>query len=101
MSSERKIEANRRNAEKSCGPRSDEGKSRSRLNALKHGMRAKILVLPGEDQEACQGRVDGWIDSLGPRNDVEHYLAERAARITLQLDRIERAYVARDVGQYQ
>ena len=91
MSSEKKIEANRRNGRKSAGPKSDEGKSRSRLNALKHGMRANLLVLPGEDAEACQGRVDGWIDSLKPRNEAEQYLAERAARISLQLDRIERA----------
>ena len=58
-------------------------------------MRANLLVLPGEDAEACQGRVDGWIDSLGPRNEAEQYLAERAARISLQLDRVERAYLAR------
>jgi hypothetical protein len=95
MSSEKKIEANRRNGRKSAGPKSDEGKKRSRLNALKHGMRANLLVLPGEDAEACQGRVDGWIDSLKPRNEAEQYLAERAARISLQLDRIERAHLAR------
>ena len=95
MVSENKIEANRRNAQKSTGPKSAEGKSRSRLNGLKHGMRANLLVLPGEDAEACQGRVDGWIDSLKPRDEAEQYLAERAARISLQLDRIERAHLAR------
>ncbi len=95
MSSETKTEANRRNAQKSSGPKTNEGKSRSRLNALKHGMRANLLVLPGEDREACQARVDAWTDSLGPRNEAERYLAERTARITLQLDRIERAHVAR------
>jgi hypothetical protein len=95
MASANKTEANRRNAQKSSGPKSAEGKSRSRLNALKHGMRANLLVLPGEDAEACQGRVDAWTDSLKPRNEAEDYLAQRAARLTLQLDRIERAYVAR------
>ena len=96
MSSAKKTEANRRNAQKSSGPQQIDGKSRSRLNALKHGMRANLLlVLPGEDAEACQARVDAWTDSLEPRNEAERYLAERTARITLQLDRIERAYVAR------
>src|SRR2546421_192930 len=38
---------NRRNAQKSTGPRTDEGKARSRFNALKHGMTAQIPVLPG------------------------------------------------------
>ena len=94
-SSEKKIEANRRNAQKSTGPKSAEGKSRSRLNALKHGMRATLLVLPGEDAEAFQGRVDAWTDDLKPRNQVEQYLVDRAARVSWQLDRIERAYVAR------
>ena len=95
MASEKKIEANRRNAQKSTGPKSAEGKSQSRFNALKHGMRANLLVLPGEDGEEFQARVDGWTDDLKPRNQREQYLIERAARVSWQLDRIERAYVAR------
>jgi hypothetical protein len=54
-----------------------------------------LLVLSGEDAEACQGRVDAWTATLKPRDEIEQYLAERAARLSLQLDRIERAYVAR------
>ena len=95
MASEKKIEANRRNAQKSTGPKSAEGKSQSRFNALKHGMRANLLVLPGEDGEEFQARVDGWTDDLKPRNQREQYLIERAARVSWQLDRIKRTYVAR------
>src|SRR5438045_1517954 len=47
--SQRKIEANRANALKSTGPRTAEGKTRSSMNALKHGLRARTLILPGED----------------------------------------------------
>ena len=90
-----RAEANRRNAQKSTGPRTAEGKDRSRFNAVKHGLTAKTLVLPGEDPEALQLRLDGWNDSLKPKNDLEHYLVERAVRVSWQLDRADRAEVAR------
>ena len=45
MASIRQIEANRLNAQKSCGPRDTE---RSRRNALKHGLAGRGIVLPEE-----------------------------------------------------
>src|SRR5882762_5349783 len=42
--SERKLEANRENAKRSTGPRTVEGKARSRFNALKHGLLAKQIM---------------------------------------------------------
>ncbi len=93
-----RAEVNRRNAQKSTGPRSAEGKERSRFNAVKHGMTAKTLVLPGEDPEALQHRLDGWVGSLKPRNELEEYLVERAVRVSWQLDRADRAEVARLTG---
>ena len=90
-----RAEANRRNARKSTGPRTAEGKDRSRFNAVKHGLTAKTLVLPGEDADALQLRLDGWSESLKPTNDLEQYLVERAVRVSWQLDRADRAEVAR------
>ena len=55
-----KLEANRRNAQKSTGPRTEEGKDRSKLNAVKHGMRAETLVLLDEDPQALEDRRAAW-----------------------------------------
>ena len=49
MATPAQITANRANAQKSTGPRSAEGKSASRFNALKHGIDAASIVIPGED----------------------------------------------------
>jgi hypothetical protein len=54
MATQTQIEANRRNAQKSTGPRSAEGKAASRLNALKCGIDAQAHVIPGEDPDALE-----------------------------------------------
>jgi hypothetical protein len=49
MATPAQLAANRANAQHSTGPRSVEGKSASRFNALKHGIHAETAVIPGED----------------------------------------------------
>jgi hypothetical protein len=95
MSSPRQIEANRRNAQKSTGPRTEEGKDRSRFNAVKHGMTSTFDVLPGEDAEAFQRRMDDWMADLKPRDALERELVERAVRASWELERAEQAHVDR------
>ena len=51
MASKKQIEANKRNALKSSGPKTPEGKASARLNSTKHGLLSQE-VLPGEDEEA-------------------------------------------------
>ncbi len=48
----RQVEANRRNALHSTGPTTPEGKQASRLNALTHGLRAKEVIIPGQEDPA-------------------------------------------------
>ncbi len=88
-----RAEINRRNAQRSTGPKTQAGKERSRFNALKHGCRAKLPILPGEDPEAYQERLDAWIDKFQPRDAVETYMVERAVLASWQLDRADRAEV--------
>jgi hypothetical protein len=100
MTTAAKIEANRRNARRSTGPRTKEGKEKVRFNAVKHGLRAETVVLPHEDEDAYRQRVDSWTRELNPRGDLGRYLAERAAKISWQLDRAdgyEQACLARRV----
>ena len=95
MNTTDRAEINRRNAQKSTGPRTAEGKNRSRFNAVKHGVTARTLVLPGEDADLLQMRIDAWTEDLQPRDDVEQYLVDRAVHTSWQLDRADRAEVAR------
>jgi hypothetical protein len=49
MGSDKQIRANRRNARKSTGPKTPEGKSVVSHNALKHGLLSQQILLPDED----------------------------------------------------
>src|SRR6476659_488288 len=91
MVSEARILANIGNAKKSTGPRSEAGKRRSRGNAAKHGMTARIVLLPEEDGAEFAQRLTGWFDSLKPRDDAEVYLTERTAYYAWQMRRVVRA----------
>ena len=54
MSSFRQIEANRGNALRSTGPKTEAGKRRSRRNAVRHGLTAETVVVALEDIEDYQ-----------------------------------------------
>ena len=60
LSTEQRRQINRQNASRSTGPKSDEGKARSRQNALRHGLRAEVLDLPNEAPGASEALADAW-----------------------------------------
>jgi hypothetical protein len=99
MASQAQIDANKRNAQKSCGPKTEAGKARARLNALKDGAWASTVtvspVLPQENPVELDERSNHWINDLNPRNDVERELVTRAAKLAWALDRAERCETAR------
>ena len=89
--SEAKRAANRANAQRSTGPRTEEGKTVVRFNAVKHGMCAEETVLPGEDAAAFEALRADVLEQLAPAGGMQLELAELAAR---ELWRLRRARVA-------
>ena len=88
--SERKLAANRLNALKSTGPRTDEGKEVSRANAYKHGMTA-VVVIPGEDAGEAARRSDALACQIAPDgNELGTILAKHVALLSLQVERCAR-----------
>src|SRR5208337_3510664 len=61
------IEANRRNAQRSTGPKTDEGKARVRRNALKHGM-AALTIMPVLPQKTRRNWKTGPSRPSRPRS---------------------------------
>ena len=90
-----KLEANRRNAKKSTGPRTEDGKRRSGQNAVTHGLRAKTLVLLDEDPQVLEERRAAWCECLSPRDDVELRVVDEAVVYSWMQDRARRAQAAR------
>jgi hypothetical protein len=93
--SDAKLAANRANALKSCGPRTPEGKAISRLNAVKHGLYAETVVIPGEDGELFDSRFDTWSRDLNPlASPAADYMVAQLVRKSIRLDRCHQVHDA-------
>ena len=91
MATQRQIEANRRNARSSTGPRTEAGKAASSANALSHGLTAAgAVVLPEEDPDAFERLRAGVIADLAPAGALQRALAQRVAVLLWRLDRVAR-----------
>lgn len=83
-----RIAANRRNALRSTGPRTLEGKRRVSQNALRHGFRSRALLIPGEDPSAFDAFEAELLVSLDPRDALEGLLAHRVVVAAWRLHRV-------------
>jgi hypothetical protein len=79
---------NRANSLHSTGPRTDSGKQRSSLNALRHGLTAASAVLPCEDQAAFDTHRRGFFDEYKPATPTETQLVQELADTSWRLNRI-------------
>src|SRR5262245_23337762 len=84
----KRAEANRTNALLSTGPKTPAGKSRSSQNALRHGLRSDLPVLPGERAEDWEAHRQGILASLVPAGALEEALAGRVALCLWRLRRV-------------
>ena len=89
MTTRRQIEANRANAKKSTGPKTEAGKERARANAMKHGLTAEVLVTRSEDAEDFDKFRDALMEENDPQTAMECQLVERIAGISWRLRRVQ------------
>ena len=87
MSSLKQIEANRRNALKSTGPTTPEGKERSRCNAVRHGLTAETIIGALEDADDYQAFEAAVISDYDAESAVERELVLRLASVLWRLRR--------------
>src|SRR3989440_7448056 len=87
MTSFRQIEANRRNAIRSTGSNTEEGKRRSRRNAIRHGLCAETVIENVEDIEDYRGFEAAVIADYDARTAIERELVLRLASLLWRLRR--------------
>ena len=90
MTSLKQIEANRRNAEKSTGPTTPDGKLRSRRNAVRHGLTAETVIPTLEDADDYQAFELAITSDYDARTAVERELVLRLASVFWRLRRANR-----------
>ena len=89
--------ANRRNALKSTGPCTEKGKAVSRLNALRHGLRARAAIVSAESLHELSQIRDHFLHSFQPETPEQARLVERMACARWQLlnwQRVETKFLA-------
>jgi hypothetical protein len=87
MLSQKQIDANRENALKSTGPRTEAGKKRSAQNALRHGLTGQVTIMSDDDRIAHDLFIDEYMAVLAPDNAVERQLAQSIAEDNWRLNR--------------
>ena len=95
MATEAQIKANQENAKKSTGPLTDEGKQRSSMNAMTHGIFSTIPLLPGENLEQFKLLEEEIIKAYQPKDAMECLLVQRVYLTCMRQIRLREAESAK------
>ena len=87
MASSKQLEANRANARRSAGPKTDLGRARSRLNSCRHGLTGQTVLIAGEDPADLEQHLQDLENDLEPASSIE---AELVIRLTGYFWRLRR-----------
>ena len=77
MISEKQLQANRQNAQKSTGPKTAEGKAIASRNSIRHGLLSKEMVIKGEDAGEFEDLRDRLMTHYAPSGELEILITER------------------------
>ncbi|KCZ47306.1 hypothetical protein [Hyphomonas sp. CY54-11-8] len=91
MATEKQIEANRRNARKSTGPKTDEGKAASSRNAMRHGILSEVAIADHEDGSLYLALQEQLMAEHEPVTGTEFMLLEQLALLFWRMRRLARA----------
>jgi len=104
MATTAQIDANIQNSQFSTGPRTPEGKAASSQNALKHGLSAKAVLLPGEDEadylRLCAETLNYWKPANAQEEALVQYLCDTQWRLT-RCARLEAAILSAEVPDFK
>ena len=79
---------NRANSQHSTGPKTEAGKNKSSLNALRHGLTGQIVVMPTEDLQAYQSHLKSFTDEYHPQGATEANLVQALADASWRMNRV-------------
>jgi hypothetical protein len=89
MISQKKLEANRLNSQKSTGPKTPEGKERSSQNGLTHGLTSKKYpILPGENEAEYEQFHNAMVRDLKPRGIMQYQIVQDLIQVRWRMNRL-------------
>lgn len=88
MTTQKQLEANRKNAKFSTGPKSEEGKEIVSMNAMKHGIFSRQILLDGESKKEFDALKQEFYEQFRPLGFLETLFLERAFAAAWRLSRV-------------